>query len=190
MATRVPSTVATYEDYLALEEKSDEKHEYVGGQVFAMAGGTIEHAALAAAMSIGLGKALEGKPCRVFTSDARVRVEETNFSCYPDLSVVCTKVETSAVDKHAIINPRVIVEVLSESTEDYDRGAKFAHYRRIPALAEYVIVHQREPLIEVWRKNELGQWTLITEARAAQQAELSSIGVSLSVDEIYADPLA
>jgi Uma2 family endonuclease len=102
---------------------------------------------------------------------------------------VCSKLEVAPDDPHAAVNPVVLVEVLSDSSEAYDRGEKFAHYRRIPSLREYVIVSQREPRIEVHRRNEAGRWELY-EAGAGETIELASIECRLSVDEIYRDPLA
>lgn len=179
----------SYTEYVAFTEKSDVKHEFLNGEVFAMAGGTIEHGALAMAVGAQLVVALRGRPCRVLSSDVRVRVKATGFAAYPDVSVVCGKVETDEDDPHGVLDPIVIVDVLSDSTEAYDRGAKAAHYRRIPSLREYVLVSQREPLIEVQRKNERGNWELVAEARRGQRAELESIGAVLDVDAIYANPL-
>ena len=190
VVARAPIRHAKYAEYLELEERSETKHEFLRGEIFAMAGGTPDHAALQMAVGAALVRALEGKPCRVFSSDLRVRVEATDFACYPDVTVVCGKLETSGVDKNAAVNPKLIVEVLSESTEDYDRGSKAAHYRRIASLDEYVFVSQREPYIEVWRRNERRRWELAVEARSGELAEIVSAGgATLSVDAIYANPL-
>jgi len=178
----------SYAEYLAAEAKSDVRHEFLDGEVFAMAGGTPEHAALAAAVIAGLINALRGKPCRVYSSDLRVRVEATGLTTYPDASVVCGQLETSAQDPNAIVNPVVLIEVLSESTESYDRGAKAAHYRRIPSLREYVLVAQHEPLVEVYRRNEHGRFELF-EARPGEPLELSSVGAALDVRALYENPL-
>jgi Uma2 family endonuclease len=148
-----PSARMTYEAYVAFEAASPTKHEWLEGEVVAMAGGTIEHGAVAMALGAALSNALRDRRCRVLSSDVRVRVKATGLSTYPDLSVVCHPLEVDPSDEHAVLNPSLIVEVLSESTEAYDRGAKAAHYRRIPSLREYVLVSQREPLIEVYRRN-------------------------------------
>ena len=183
------SSISAATAYLAAEENSVEKHEWIGGQIFAMSGGTPEHAALAYAIGGALRNALEGKPCRGYSSDLRIRVEETDFSGYPDVTLICGRLETSVRDERAATNPIVVVEVLSDSTEAYDRGEKFAHYRHIASLREYVLVSQRSPLIEIHRKNDAGRWELF-EYGAGQRAELASVGVSISVDEVYRDPLA
>jgi Uma2 family endonuclease len=182
----------TYAEYLAFEATSDTKHEYVNGEVFAMAGGTITHGALAAAMTTALSNALRDRPCRVLSSDVRVRSKATGLSTYADVTVVCQKIEVDDDDPHGVLNPSLIIEVLSDSTEAYDRGAKAAHYRRIPSLREYVLVSQGDPMIEVYRRNERHKWELFVEARRGERAELTSCGepIVLDVDTIYRDPLA
>jgi Uma2 family endonuclease len=178
----------TYEQYLAAEQASALRHEYLCGQVFAMAGGTPEHAALAMAVGVQLGTMLQGKPCRVFGSDLRVRIEGTDLSTYPDVTVVCGRLERSAIDPDAATNPVLIVEVLSDGTEAYDRGEKFAHYRRLTSLSEYVLISQRTPRLELYRRNSTGHWVLF-EAGAGESLELESVGVKLDVDGVYRDPL-
>jgi Uma2 family endonuclease len=178
----------TYAQYLANEARSDVRHEYLGGEVWAMAGGTIEHGGLAVAVAREIGVALLGRPCRAFSSDVRVRIPETDLATYPDLSVVCGQLERASDDAEAITNPVLLVEVLSDSTEAYDRGAKWSHYRRIASLREYVLVSQGEPLIEVYRRTEGGRFELF-EARAGETIELASIGARLEVSVVYADPL-
>jgi Uma2 family endonuclease len=189
MSRPLPIGRMSYAEYLVAEAKSDVRHEFFDGEVFAMAGGTPEHAALAAAISGDLRVALRGKPCRIYSSDLRVRIEATGLTTYPDASVVCGKLEISAQDPHAIVNPGVLIEVLSESSESYDRGAKAAHYRRIPSLREYVLVAQHEPLVEVYRRNEHGRFELF-EARPGEPLELSSVGAALDVRALYENPLA
>jgi Uma2 family endonuclease len=191
----VAKPYVSYAEYLALEEKSRTKHEWLDGVVYdmealGMSGGTPDHAALAAAVAALLVAGLRGKRCRVFSADLKVRVPATGLSTYPDVSVVCGKLEAAIDDTNAVTNPTVIVEVLSDSSEAYDRGKKFAHYRRLASLREYVLIAQYEKRIEVWRKNEAAQWALAQEAGAGEQAELASIGCSLPVDDVYTDPLA
>jgi Uma2 family endonuclease len=185
----------SYAEYLALEAKSPTKHEWLDGVVFdmeahGMAGRTPNHAGLAAAVTLLLGLQLRGKPCRVFSSDLKIRILATGLATYPDLTVVCTKLETDPQDANAVTNPTLLVEVLSDSSEAYDRGEKFAHYRRLPSLREYVLVSHVTSRIEVWRKNESNRWELAQEAGVGEQAELASIACALPVDEVYADPLA
>ncbi len=188
MRTATSTANIGYVEYLAAEENSEVKHEYLCGEVFAMAGGSPEHAALAMSIGIALGIGLRGKRCRVFNSDLRVRVEEADLATYPDVTVICGELERSANDKNAAVNPIVLVEVLSESTEAWDRGEKAAHYRRIPALREYLLVAQDEPRLELYRRADAGHWEFY-EARSGESLQLTSIGVTLAVDEIYRDPL-
>jgi Uma2 family endonuclease len=178
----------TYAEYLAAEAVADVRHEYLGGEVWAMAGGSIEHGALAMAVAREIGQALRDKPCRVFSSDVRLRIPETDLATYPDLSVVCGELRTAPDDSDAITNPILILEVLSDSTEAYDRGAKWAHYRRIASLRDYVLISQAEPLVEVYRRTKDGRFELF-EARAGETIELASIGARLDVSAVYANPL-
>jgi len=185
----------SYAEYLAIEEKIGKKHEWRDGVVYDMetlgrAGGTPDHAALMAAVTVALGTQLRGKRCRVFSADLKVRVRATGLATYPDISVVCGTLEVDPDDKNAAVNPVLLVEVLSDSSEAYDRGEKFAHYRRIPSLREYVLVSQRSPSIEVFRKNDAGKWVLAEEAASGATAPLTSIGCELSVDDVVANPLA
>jgi Uma2 family endonuclease len=189
MGGPAPKPYVTHAEYLALEAESPTKHEWLDGVIYDMSGGTPDHAGLAAAVLIALGNQLRGKRCRVYTADLKVRVLATGLSTYADVSVVCGALEVDPSDKNAATNPVVVVEVLSDSSEAYDRGEKFGHYRRIPSLAEYVLVSQRSPRIEVFRKNEAGKWVLAEEASAGEVAPLLSIGCALSVDEVYLDPL-
>ena len=178
----------SYEEYVALEAQSPTKHEYFQGEVWAMAGGTAEHSLIQANLIGEIRSALKGRPCAVFTSELRVRIEATDRTTYPDLFVICGKRDMSSRDPNAATNPVVIVEVLSDSTELDDRGSKFAHYRQIPSLAEYVLVSQKEKRIEIFRKGPEG-WVL-SDVSEGQSLELRAIHVSIPVDAIYFDPTA
>ncbi len=180
---------ATYAEYLAAEEHAEVKHEFIRGEIFAMSGGTPEHGRLASNMAIAIGSGLVGKPCAVFSSDTRMRIQELDVSTYPDLAVVCGKLRTAVDDKHGVINPVVIVEVLSDSTEAYDRGEKFRRYRTLESLREYVLVSQHDPHIEVFRRDADGDWVL-SEAGPGQRLALKSIDVMIDVDALYANPTA
>jgi Uma2 family endonuclease len=188
MAEPARKITHTFAEYLALEAASDTRHEYLNGEIFAMAGGTIEHGALAANAIGELRGGLRGRPCRVLTADVRVRVLATGLSTYPDVSVVCGSIELDPEDANTVVNPVAIVEVLSDSTEAYDRGEKFAHYRRIPSLRDYLLVSQHEPRIEHYRRNDDDTWTL-RDVRTTEVVRLS-IGCELSVAEVYVNPLA
>jgi Uma2 family endonuclease len=182
-------TAATFAEYLALEARSETKHELINGVIYAMAGGTPEHSRLSVNVAGELRAALAGKPCATFNSDLRVRVLATGLATYPDATVVCGKLETDPEDKNTITNPVVLVEVLSDSTEKYDREDKRAHYRLIPSLCDYLLLSQHERRIEHYHRNEDGTWTL-RDVREGGRVELTSIGCALSVDAVYHDPLA
>lgn len=174
----------TYEDYRRFEDGTDAKHEYLDGQILAMAGGTPEHAALATAMIGLLERQLIGRPCYPFSSDLRVRVRATGLATYPDVTVVCGELERDPEDPNAAVNPTLLVEVLSASTEDYDRGEKAAHYRRIPSLREYLLVSHRERRIERWVRRDAGDW----ERQSAGRGEALHVGaldIDIPVDVVY-----
>ncbi len=174
----------TFAQYLAFEASSNVKHEYLGGQIVAMAGGTPEHAALAAAVIGLLFTQLRGKPCRIHDADLRVRVPETGFATYPDVTIVCGPIERDPDDRNAVTNPTLIIEVLSQSTEDYDRGDKFQHYKAIPSLSEYVLVSHRERRLEVYARDQTATWTC-NASGSGEWAQLRSIGARLDVDRLY-----
>lgn len=195
MAEPARATVS-YAEYLVLERASETKHEYLDGEIVAMAGGTPDHARLAAAMIGSLGTALAGRRCALFTSDARIWVPRSRRALYPNVSVVCGRLERDDEDGDAITNPTVIVEVLSPSTEAYDRGEKFRHYRQIASLREYVLVSYASPVVEVWRRDEghatptrIDAWKP-SEVVAGEKIRLASLDVVVDLDDLYRNPLA
>jgi Uma2 family endonuclease len=179
----------TYQDYVWLEEESTTRHEFLTGEIVAMAGGTPEHAAMAAEVIGQLRETLRSGPCRVFTSDLGVRVLATGLATYPDASVVCGPTERDPDKKTNITNPRVLVEVTSDGTEQYDRGEKLEHYKRIPSVEAIVIVSHREPLVEVWSRPGGGVEWRRAEARATEHARIPALGCALDVDAIGAAAL-
>lgn len=181
MTDAVPKMPVTFAQYVAAERTSEVKHQLVDGEVFDMSGGTPEHAALIAEVITALGSQLRGRPCRAYSSDLRIRVE--GMVTYPDASVVCGRLERDPEDESTILNPTVIVEVLSDSTEAFDRGRKAEHYRKISSLREYVLVDQHEPHVEAYRRTEQG-W-MLSEAGRGGKLRLESIECALDVDAIY-----
>jgi Uma2 family endonuclease len=172
----------SYAEYLALERSAESKHEYINGQVHAMAGGSTEHARLTARLIVQLGQSLAGRPCEVFSSDLRVRNVESGRSTYPDVTIVCGRIERAPDDEHAATNPRLIAEVLSDGTEAYDRGDKWRDYRRLASLHAYVLVSQTEPLVEVYRRSgDVWQY----QAAGPGQRLLLDDGLSLDIDALY-----
>lgn len=174
----------TFADYLAFEEASNTRHEFLNGEIYGMAGGTPEHAALSVAVSSALLAQLRGGPCRVYSSDLRVRVLATGLATYPDVTVVCGELERDPESPTTVANPRVVVEVSSDGTEAYDRGEKLEHYRRIPSLAAVVLVSHRALAIEVWERTSATDWRH-REFGAGQAAEIEALSARLLVDEVY-----
>jgi Uma2 family endonuclease len=174
----------TLEDYLGVEEMSVVRHEYLDGEIFAMAGGTPEHAALAAAVLVLLGRGLAGGPCRPYSADLRIRAQKTGLATYADAAVICGEPVRDPSSPTHVINPTLIVEVLSASTEDYDRGEKREHYQSIDSLKDYVLVSQDRRAVEVYSRAESGAWTHRAHA-AGESVELVSLGVRFSIDELY-----
>jgi len=182
----------SYADYLALEATSNVRHEYLDGQIYGMAGGTPEHAALAAAVIGLLFPQLRTGRCRAHDTSLRVRVRATGLSTYPDVTIVCGPRERDPEDRDAVTNPTAIVEILSRSTESYDRGDKFEHDKRLSSLGAYVLVSQDRREVEIWTRGESGAWTrgesgAWTQAvfREGETATIAVIAVSLDVRELY-----
>ncbi|MCA9558070.1 MAG: Uma2 family endonuclease, partial [Myxococcales bacterium] len=171
-------------EYLARERLADTKHEYVNGVAVAMAGGSPRHNVIATNIAGELRARLRGQPCRPTNSDQRVHVAHTGLYTYPDVTVICGQPETHPEDRNTLCNPRVIFEVLSTSTEAYDRGAKFRHYRRSESLAEYVLVSQHERLVEHFRRGVAHQQMRSASRRASEEI-LAAAGSLLHLDEIY-----
>ena len=174
----------SYSDYLALEETEGGKYEWRSGAIVAMAGGTVEHGQIAVQVSAALVTALRGGPCRVLNSDVKIRIETADRTTYPDVSVVGGPVEKSSLDRNAVTNPQLVVEVLSEGTEAEDRGAKFAAYQQLESLREYLLVSQSRRRFELFRRRDRGVWELHI-AEDGETVALETGNLVLSVDEAY-----
>jgi Uma2 family endonuclease len=174
-----------YDEYLAHEEACNTKNEYLEGQIYAMAGASPEHNRLASAASgLLLPQLLSGR-CRAYSSDQRVRVKATGLATYPDVTVICGPIELDDEDprRHTALNPTLLIEVLSPSTEAYDRGEKFEHYKRIPTLEQYVLIPQEERRIDVWTRR--GDDWILRSYETGAKAELAAIGAALEVSTLY-----
>ncbi|MBE9184556.1 Uma2 family endonuclease [Microcoleus sp. LEGE 07076] len=182
IASREQERYFTPEEYFAWEEQQLEKHELIDGRVYAMSGGTQNHSAIAINFLLLIKSHLRGNQCRVFNSDLKVNILNTRNYTYPDLSVTCDPRDNSS--PQYITYPCLIVEVLSDSTEAYDRGKKFDKYRRNPNLIDYVLVSSDEMAIDIYHKNDAGDW-LILSYRAGDRVELQSIGLSLAIEQFY-----
>lgn len=180
----------TYKEYVELELHSPTKHEFLDGEIYAMAGGSEDHSALAAEVLRALGNAVEERPCRVHTSDLRIYVEAVGLATFPDGAVICGQLEQHEPSPNATaLNPMVLLEVTSDSSEEYDTGDKLSYYRTIPSLKEYIVVSHRERRITVHQRQadpatQAEVW-LARVAIAGGQVEVPSIGISLSCDRVY-----
>lgn len=174
-------------EYLRLEEEATERHEYDAGEILAMSGGTWEHSRITLNAGGALRDALRGKPCQPADSNIRVRMVERDKYVYPDVTVVCGPPEFDPEDtkRTTIVNPTVIVEVLSLSTETYDRGRKFEAYRTLASLKEYVLISQWEPLVETFYRNAEGLWAISTFRGMDAVVDLPSLAIKIPLREIY-----
>jgi Uma2 family endonuclease len=179
------TTFVSPEEYLAQERLAERKSEYFQGEIFAMSGASRPHARIAANVVGGLWQQLKGKPCRVSASDLRLRVTPAGLYTYPDVMVVCGDDQVADDQKDTILNPVLIVEVLSESTREYDRGRKFQHYRTLPSLSEYLTIEQDEPRIEHWTRQRENHWDFVAFDDLGQSIQLTSIGCVLPLAEVY-----
>lgn len=171
----------SYDDYLRLLDEGSIKLEYCDGIIYAMAGGTIAHAALSANATAALKSSLKG--CQVFSSDLKVRVEESDLSTFPDVSAVCGPVENSPVDAHALTNPTILIEVTSRSTEDYDRGDKLSHYKQLRSLRAVLFISHRTRSVTLVSRMKKG-WTEQV-FRAGETITLEAPAMNIAVDELY-----
>lgn len=177
----------TPEEYLRRETDSHTRHEYYHGEVFAMSGGTFEHSRICANIIRELGNRLRGTPCGVQDSNLRVRVPRTTLYTYPDASVLCGEPQFDPLDasRQTLTNPIVIVEVLSPSTERWDRGGKFQNYQQIESLKEYVLVSSEKPLVECFRRHDGGTWIYTAAPGVEARARFNSLAIEIPLAEIY-----
>ncbi|MCC3406990.1 MAG: Uma2 family endonuclease [Microcoleus sp. PH2017_10_PVI_O_A] len=182
IAVRDNDRYFTPEEYFTWEEQQLEKHELIDGRVYAMTGGTRNHSDIAGNFLAIVKPHLRGSGCRTYNSDCRVNIFNTSNYLYPDLSVTCDPKDNSSVQY--ITYPCLIVEVLSDSTEAYDRGKKFEKYRRNPNLVDYVLVSSDEMAIDIYHKNDAGEWVILS-YREGDIVELQSINLSLPIEQLY-----
>ena len=172
------------EAFLAWERQQRERHVYFRGQIFAMAGGSPRHSLLASRLITEIGIALRGQPCDVHTSDLRLGLNDAHF-VYADAVVACRPLLLRPGTKDVVLNPRVVVEVLSKGTEGYDRGEKQAGYLALPSLEHFVLVSQLEPRVEVYTRDRDGAFRYLV-YEAGSSVRLDRIGVTIAVDDLYA----
>ena len=171
------------EDYLALERRSETRSQYLDGEIFTMTGASERHNLLAGNLYTAFRTQLRHRGCRVYFSDMRVKVSATGLYTNPDVVVVCDKPQFEDAQVDTLLNPRVIVEILSKSTEDYDRGTKFVHYRTLPSLAEYVLVSQDQVHVERYLRKG-GGWLLTETDQREEAVELPSVDARLVLAEV------
>jgi Uma2 family endonuclease len=180
-----PKVRLTPQEYLALERKAEIKSEYFDGEMFAMSGVMREHSSIVVNITTELNIQFMDRPCEVHGPDMRVKVSATGLYTYPDIAAVCGEPEFEDEHLDTFINPQLIIEVLSDSTESYDRGKKFAHYRAIDSLREYVLVSQTECRIERFSRQDDGNWLYSENTDPGGSIELTSVACRLSLSRVY-----
>src|ERR1051326_6841621 len=175
----------TAAEYLRIERAAEYRSEFFNGEMFAMAGGTPRHSRIKTNLVGALNNGLRGNRCTVHDIDLRIRVAATGLYTYPDASVFCEKFSFDDEHQDTVLNPTLLAEVLSDSTEAYDRGKQFNHYRQIPSLKEYLLIAHDSPRVERLARNSDNTWTLTICTGLDQKLELPSIGITISLAEIY-----
>lgn len=181
----VPKRRLTPEEYLVQERRAPFKSEYYRGETFAMAGATREHNLVCSNVARETGNQLKERPCEVYQSDMRVKVSRTGQYAYPDVTIVCGQPLFDDEVRDTLLNPTVLIEVLSKSTELYDRGIKSASYRKISSLKEYVLIAQDRPQVERYVRQPDGSWLLREASELTESVTLESVGVVLPLAEVY-----
>jgi Uma2 family endonuclease len=179
------TTFISPEEYLAQERLAERKSEYFQGEVFAMAGASRQHIRIVSNLVGNLWQQLKGGPCEVSSSDLRLRVTPAGLYTYPDVMVVCGDAQVADDQRDTVLNPVLIIEVLSESTRAYDRGRKFQHYRTLPSLIEYLTIEQDEPRIEHWTRQREDHWDFVAIDDVGLNIQMTSIGCVLPLAEVY-----
>ena len=176
----------SFDDYLAVERDAvDEKHEYVAGRVYAMTGASFNHNLIVTNLTIELGAQLKGRPCAILTNDMRVRIETADACKYPDILALCEEPQFHDERSDVLMNPVLVIEVLSPSTEAYDRGGKFAIYRAIPSLQEYVLIAQDRLSVEVFTRQQDNRWLLTAHSASEDEVIFDSVQCQIPLRAIY-----
>ena len=180
-----PRPYLSPEEYLALERRAETKHEYYDGVLVAMVEGTGTDSQISGNTIIAFGAQLRGRPCTVFTSDLKVGITKLSAYAYPDVTIVCGRPQYADAVEDVLVDPLVIVEVLSPSTEHYDRTGKFLRYQRIPSFAEYLLIAQDRPLVELCSRQDDGMWEWVAVEGLAATIAIPSLGCTLALADIY-----
>jgi len=174
------------DEYLEMENASSEKHEYYQGEIFAISGAKVPHNIIATNLVVALTIKLKGKSCRPFNSDQRIHVEANTLFTYPDISIICGDIITRNNDDYNVLNPTVLIEVLSRSTKNYDRGEKFKLYRDIPTLKEYILVDTAAINVEAFRLNKNKHWELEEYKSFTDELGFPALEITIPLTDIYA----
>jgi Uma2 family endonuclease len=175
----------TPQEYLTIERTSQQKSEYFNGEIYAMGGASERHNLIVGNVFASLHAQMRGKPCKVYSSDMRVKISETGLYTYPDVVALCSEAKFDDEQQDTLLNPQAIIEVLSKSTEGYDRGEKFAHYRRIESLLEYVLISQDKTCVEYYMRQPDNHWLMSELSQPQMQLDLLSIQCTLLIADIY-----
>lgn len=176
----------TIEEYLQMERASAVKHEYYQGEIFAMAGAKPRHNIISSNLIAELHLRLKTSPCFPYGNDMRIHIPENTLFTYPDISIIYGEIKTFDKDKDTALQPIILIEILSKTTRDHDRGGKFKLYRDIPTIKEYMLVDSENIGVEIFRKNEHNHWELEEYKNLQEIVNLPAIGVSVSMKDIYA----
>jgi Uma2 family endonuclease len=180
-----PQRKPTFEEYLAAERSTEERHDYLAGEVFAMGGASRRHNRLVTNLILALGPQLRQRGCEIYANDMRVRVDAADFAAYPDVVIACGQPRFTDGRQDTLLDPTVLVEVLSPSTADYDRGRKFASYRALPSLRDYLLVAQDRVHVEHFSHQADGSWRLQETTDPTATLDLPSIACRLDLQEVY-----
>lgn len=175
------------EAYLDMERASQEKHEYFKGEVFAMSGASMEHNEIAKNLNTIVLPFLKGKVCNMYGSDLRIHIPENSLYTYPDFSIICGMPETIDKEKDTIVKPSAIIEILSKSTKEYDRGTKFHLYRSIKTLQEYILIDSTSVSVEIYRRHSDNSWKLTEFNELSDSFVIATIDLTLSLKDVYQD---
>ena len=184
--TAQPKPFFTEDEYLARERVSARKHEYFAGDIFAMTGASEQHNVIASNVNASLHRQLRGRSCRVYPSDMRLKIEQTGLNTYPDITVVCGRPQFADPQKRdTLLNPTVLIEILSPSTERYDRGMKFQHYRTVESLQEYILIAQDAHHVERYMRHEQHEWILTEVSGLDATLPIASLSATLELADVY-----
>ncbi|NJM07590.1 Uma2 family endonuclease [Candidatus Gracilibacteria bacterium] len=183
--TAQPKRPITEQEYMQFERESTAKHEYYGGRIYAMTGASGVHNLIAGNTLAALHGQLRRRPCQISPSDMQVKIQKTGLHTYPDLVICCGEPQFTDAALDTLLNPLVLIEILSPSTERYDRGMKFQHYRTIATLQDYILIAQDDYYIEYYSRQDNGQWLLQEATGIEAQIDIPSIGSTLSLADVY-----